>query len=258
MVNPKLVIFGALAVGAAVGAAVAAAWAGYKTAEIVREKEIKTKKETVKETWKYWMPSVACLGVAIVSDVCLFKFGMGAAAALSGVVAYCSANRRTIEKKLKSFMDSKEFKEFKKDVTKETVKEVYKFSDIAVDDTGYGKTLCYFKNINKYIRSDPMEVQKAISNLKWGLTHGNKEYLFLDFCDDLHIGLHDFERMAYDDMGWVGADIDDEEGVDNLITCDMTEGWIPNCSEACYIIEAWIEPYFIRECPRSKFAYAMI
>ena len=140
MVNPKLIIFGTLAIGAAVAAAVTAAWAGYKTAEVVREKKPETKKEAFKETWKYWMPTVGCLGAAIVSNVCLIKFGFAAMGALTGTVAVSMANRKKIMEKMKKTMNSEEFKKWKKEF--ETVN-----IDNPNDSNCFEDCIKWFKNI---------------------------------------------------------------------------------------------------------------
>lgn len=240
MINPKLVIFGVAAIGAAVAAAVTAAWAGYKTAEVVKEKDLKTKTETVKETWKYWIPTGVSLGVAIISDICLIHFGLVTAAAVTGAISITAANRKKVMDKVKSMMNTKEFKEFKKDLTKDKMKQV----DFAVQDTGYGKTLCYLDCIDKYFLSDPMEVQKAIQTLKWELKN-NDVARFLTFVSDLHITLRDFEQMAYDDFGWFAEDVDNDKF--DFIECEMTEGWIPGRPDECYIITCYCEPYYIEE-----------
>lgn len=240
MINPKLIIFGTIAIGAAVAAAVTAAWAGYKTAEVVKEKDIKTKKETVKETWKYWVPTGVSLATAVISDVCLIRFGVVTAAAVTGALSFSAMNRKKVMDKVKSMMDSKEFKEFKKDVTKDRVRQV----DFAVQDTGYGKTICYLDCIDKYFLSDPMEVQKAIQTLKWELKNHDKASL-VTFIEDLHISLRDFERMAYQDFGWFGEDVDDDKF--DFVECEMTEGWIPGRPDECYIITCYCEPYYIEE-----------
>ena len=251
MVNAKLVIFGVTAIGAAVAAAVCAAWAGYKTAEKVKEKDLKTKTETVKETWKYWVPTGAALCVAIVSDICLFRFGLGMIAATGSALTYTMVNRKKLFDKVKKGMDSKEFKEFKKEFTKETVKETVNFRDFNVQHTGYGETLCYFENIDKFFYSSPMEVQRAIANLRYSMKDDKKVRL-LDFVDDLHIKMKDFEKFAYDDLGWFAEDIDDSTF--DFVDCEMTEGYVPGLPDPCYIITAWCEPYFIEE---REFEYGM-
>lgn len=245
MINPKLVIFGTIAIGAAVAAAVSAAWAGYKTAEVVKEKDIKTKKEAFKATWKYWIPTGVSLAFSVVSDICLIHFGMITAAAVTGAISITAANRKKVMDKVKSMMDTKEFKEFKKDLTKEKMHQV----DFAVQDTGYGKTICYLDCIDKYFLSDPMEVQKAIQSLKWEIKNHDKAS-FLKFVEDLHISLREFERMAYEDFGWFAEDIDNDKF--DFIECEMTEGWIPGRPDECYIITCYCEPYFIEE-PGSQF-----
>lgn len=246
MVNPKLVVFGVLAIGAAVATAVTAAWAGYKTAEKVQnapeDKKPKTKTETVKETWKYWVPSAVCLTVAIVSDVCLFKFGAGAAAALSSVVGTAYMNRKKINEKLKKVMDSKEFKEFKKDMTKESVKERFEVKEFNVQETNYGDTLCYFELIDKWFRSSPMEIQRALKTFKWNVMH-NSETTLLSLIDDLHIQLKDFEKYAYKDLGWF-QDLDIGDDFD-YIDCEMLEGFVPGFPEETYVITTWYEPIVI-------------
>ena len=247
MVNPKLIIFGTLAIGAAVAAAVTAAWAGYKTAEVVREKKPETKKEAFKETWKYWMPTVGCLGVAIVADVCLIKFGLAAASAIAGVVSVSMANRKKIMEKMKKSMNSEEFKKWKKEFVGESAKETVKFCDYNVEDTGYGDTICYLECIQKFFRSDPMEVQKAIKNIEYDVKH-NEKTKFTQFIKDLNITITDWQNYAYDDFGWYKEDLDD--GQTDFITCEMVEGFVPGLPDPCYVITIWIDPYIIeeREC----------
>lgn len=247
MVNPKLIIFGTLAIGAAVAAAVSAAWAGYKTAEVVREKKPETKKEAFKETWKYWMPTVGCLGAAIVADVCLIKFGLAAASAIAGVVSVSMANRKKIMEKMKKTMNSEEFKKWKKEFVGDSVKETVKFCDYNVEDTGYGDTICYLECIQKFFRSDPMEVQKAIKNIEYDIKH-NEKTKFTQFIKDLNITITDWQNYAYDDFGWYKEDLDD--GQTDFITCEMVEGFVPGLPDPCYVITIWIDPYIIeeREC----------
>ena len=245
MVNPKLIIFGTLAIGAAVAAAVTAAWAGYKTAEVVQEEKPETKKEAFKKTWKYWMPTVGCLGAVIIADTCLIKFGLAAMGALTGTVAVSMANRKKIMEKMKKTMNSEEFKKWKKEFVGDSVKETVKFLDFNVQDTGYGDTICYLECCDIFFRSDPMEVQKAIQNLCYEITKEGCASL-LQFITDLNLTLKDFQEVAYSDFGWLYENLDiDEKGViHDFVTCEMLEGFIPGLPEQCYVITTWIDPYF--------------
>lgn len=245
MVNPKLIIFGTLAIGAAVAAAVTAAWAGYKTAEVVREKKPETKKEAFKETWKYWMPTVGCLGAVIVADTCLIKFGLAAMGALTGTVAVSMANRKKIMEKMKKTMNSEEFKKWKKEFVGDSVKETVKFCDFNIQDTGFGDTICYLECCDIFFRSDPMEVQKAIRNLCYDITQEGHATL-LQFITDLNLVLKDFQEVAYSDFGWLyeNLDIDEKGMIHDFVSCEMLEGFIPGLPEECYVITTWIDPYF--------------
>ena len=245
MVNPKLIIFGTLAIGAAVAAAVTAAWAGYKTAEVVREKKPETKKEAFKETWKYWMPTVGCLGAAIVADTCLIKFGLAAMGALTGTVAVSMANRKKIMEKMKKTMNSEEFKKWKKEFVGDSVKETVKFCDFNIQDTGFGDTVCYLECVGIFFRSSPMEVQKAIQNLCFDIRHYGYGTLN-QFITDLNLTLNDFQEVAFKDFGWVQdyMEVDEEGNMADFITCEMLEGFVPNLPEPCYVITTWIDPYY--------------
>lgn len=243
MVNPKLIIFGTLAIGAAVAAAVTAAWAGYKTAEVVREKKPETKKETFKETWKYWMPTAGCLGAAIVADVCLIKFGLAAASAIAGVVSVSMANRKKIMEKMKKTMNSEEFKKWKKEFVGETVKERYVVKELNIQDTGYGDTLCYFEIIDKWFRSNPMEVQKALNEFKYSVGH-NDVTSFLQLIEWLHLEVREFEEYCYKDLGWF-QDRSILDDASNYNECEMVEGFAPGFPEETYVITTWYAPYCI-------------
>lgn len=248
MFNPKLFILGSIAIGSAIAAAVCASWAGYKTAEVIQEKKPETKKEIFKETWKYWVPTGVALTAAIVADIAIVKFGVATMAALTSAITYTTVNRKKIFEKVKSTMNSKEFAEFKKEFSKEKVKEVVKVRDYNVEDTGYGEQVCYLECIDKFFRSDPMEVQKAIKELQWRLKKDDKAS-FTKFVKDLHITLNDFEEMAYSAFGWFKEDLGDINDTFNdfFIGCEMTEGYIPGLPDSCYVITCWIDPYYIEE-----------
>ena len=247
MKNKKLIILGGLAILGVFGTAIASSWGSFKAAEKIREVKPKGKLETVKTVWKYYVPAGLALGITIVSDICVYRIGMKEIAALSGTVAYLTANRRKFEEKVKEVSGEDKLNEIKKEVNKDlNTHTVGLVNPVDVQDTGYGKTLCRFScdYFTIWFRSDPEEVMTAINTLqeRWS----NKEYIgFIEFLDDLHIHLKPAMEWMFNDFGWPasspGCCPGFSENSDISIETDMLEGYVNG--EEVFTIDLYTSPF---------------
>lgn len=179
MRNKKLMIFGCLAVGGIIATAVTTAWGTTKAVRKIDEVKPETKKEAVKLVWKYYIPAGLSIGLTIISDVCFYRIGLKEIAALTTSISCLTANRDRIERKLKEVVGEKKYEEIKKEIRDEMSTEDIPFLvneaewRPTIEETGYGKKLCFDYESGRIFRSDPKQVVNSVDSFNREWEHGH-------------------------------------------------------------------------------------
>ena len=251
MRNKKIIVFGILVAAGSIATAVTATWAGYKTKEVLTKKKPKTKVETVKAVWKYYVPAGLSLGLTIISDVCVLRIGLKEIAALTATLSYVTLNKKQLEGRVKEMVGEEKWEEIKNSLREENIADecLGKNGPIDIQETGYGNTLCRFScdYFDIWFRSDPTEVKRAIEQFEY--RWDKNEYLgFIpDLLDELHIHLKPDLEYLFKDWGWPASSPGCCPGFDEncpiYIDVDVVEGYTPGYPEETMLIDLLTPPY---------------
>lgn len=159
--------------------------------------------ETVKATWKPYVPAVV---TGVVSVGCLIganSVNLKRNAALATAYQLSSTALADYKEKMIETVGEKKEKAIRDKIAQEKVdKNPVESSNVII--TGNGKTLCYDPQFGQYFESTIDDIKRAVTELNYRMVDKGEEYVSLnDFYDELGVDRID----VGEDLGWnVGRD----------------------------------------------------
>lgn len=196
------------------------------------QKEVLTPIETVKATWKPYVPSVA---TGVVGVACLIGANSVHArrnAALATAYKLSETAFSEYKEKVIETIGEKKEKAVREQVAQEKVdKNPSSASEVIV--TGGGDVLFLEPVSMRYFTSDIEKIRRIINDINYRLTSGMEEYISLsEFYDE--IGLS--HTSTSDDLGW-------NLGRDGLLNIDFPATKTEN-GKPCLVLEYQVSPRY--------------
>lgn len=180
-----------------------------KALQLIEEKKEEENKdkltvvETVKTTWKPYIPAVVTGTASIACLVGSHSVHIKRNAALATAYQLSTTALSDYKEKMIETVGEKKEKAIRDKIAQEKVdKKPVESSNVII--TGNGKTLCYDPQFGQYFESTVDDIKRAVTELNYRMIDRGEEYVSLnDFYDELGVDRID----VGEDLGWnVGRD----------------------------------------------------
>lgn len=185
------------------------------------EKGLPRLKESVRLTWRVWLPTVTVVGVTATSILSAQSIHQSRYAALASVYAITDSSFKEYREKVTSFIGEKKEKTMRDELMQEKLDKKPMREELVIF-TGNGDHLCYDSLSGRYFRTDIEKVRKSVNKMNQQILHENWVSL-----NDLYYSLGLKEIDLGDMVGW---------NTDKLIDIQYTSALTPT-EEPCLVLD---------------------
>ena len=155
-----------------------------------------SKREMVRLTWRYYVPTAIMGGLTIACIIGANSINLRRNAALAGAYSLTEAALKEYQAKVIETIGDKKEQAIRDDIAKDRVKE-HPLGEREVIITGKGDTLCFDVLSGRYFKSDIEKIRKIQNDLNYVLLND----VFLS-VNDVYYALGLSGVKTGDDMGW--------------------------------------------------------
>lgn len=185
------------------------------------EKRLPRLKESVRLTWRVWLPTVTVVGVTATSILGAQSIHQSRYAALASVYAITDSTLKEYQDKVKSFLGEKKEKTMRDELMQERLDKTPMREELVIF-TGQGDHLCYDSLSGRYFRTDIEKVRKSVNKINQKILQENWAHL-----NDFYYALGLKEIELGDMVGW---------NTDKLIDIRYTSGLTPS-EDPCLVLD---------------------
>ena len=197
------------------------------------EKPELTPSETVKTTWKCYIPTVVSAGVSVACIVGSRSINAKRNAALATAYRISEATLSEYKDKMVEVVGEKKAQAIKDKVAQSVIdKHPVKDSEVLVYDDE-NDVLFYDPASGRYFRSTVNKVQKAVNNINERMISGDDYCSLNEFYEELHL-----------DPTLVGDEIGFNVGLYGQLDISFSTAMAKNKEEPCIVMDYHIEPRY--------------
>lgn len=185
------------------------------------EERLPRLKESVRLTWRVWLPTVTVVGVTATSILSAQSIHQSRYAALSSVYAITDSTLKEYQDKVRSFLGEKKEKSMRDELMQEKIDKKPMREELVIF-TGHGDHLCHDSLSGRYFKTDIEKVRKSVNKMNQQILHENWVSL-----NDLYYSLGLKEIDLGDMVGW---------NTDKLIDIEYTSALTP-AGDPCLVLD---------------------